>query len=208
MNLPNDEFLREKFLEYFNELEGYALRSERFYDSLNAFTNKEALAASMVLWLEAAFIQGAKTSKKPNFEELQLQMTHSIERNNLLISELMKEDLLDEDGYPTYAALEIIKIWDWNDAKGWFDFIQSIWHLKSWGWNEYDEPHEWSESEKYKNVMVHRYNISTAGWSGNESIIRAMQSNEMLWDLNWVESRRGGHYIFELRTFDDEVEEV
>ena len=69
MNLPNDEFLREKFQEYFHELEGYTLRSERFYDSLNAFTNKEALAASMVLWLEAAFIQGAKTSKKLNIDD-------------------------------------------------------------------------------------------------------------------------------------------
>jgi len=26
----------------------------------------------------------------------------------------------------------------------------------------------------------------------------------MMWYLNWVESRRGGHYIFELKEFNDE----
>jgi hypothetical protein len=48
----------------------------------------------------------------------------------------------------------------------------------------------------------HRYYISTAGWSGNESIIYAMQENNLMWSLNWVQSRRGGHYIFELELED------
>jgi len=48
------------------------------------------------------------------------------------------------------------------------------------------------------------YNISTGGWSGNESIIHEMQENSMMWHLNWVQSCRGGHYIFELREFKDE----
>ena len=109
-----------------------------------------------------------------------------------------EENFLDEDGYPTDNALELIAKWPSSDAKGWFEFIENIWHLKSWGWKEKDEPHDWKE-----NTMVHRYHISTAGWSGNESIIRAMQSNEMMWHLNWVQSRRGGHYIFELREFDE-----
>ena len=44
--------------------------------------------------------------------------------------------------------------------------------------------------------------ISTAGWSGNESIIYAMQNNKsMLWNLTWVQSRRGGHHIFELKEY-------
>jgi hypothetical protein len=25
----------------------------------------------------------------------------------------------------------------------------------------------------------------------------------MMWHLNWVQSRRGGHYIFELKDFDE-----
>lgn len=42
-----------------------------------------------------------------------------------------------------------------------------------------------------------RYTFSTGGWSGNEDLIRAMEQNWMIWSLTWVQSRRGGHYIFE-----------
>ena len=42
----------EKFLEWFNKVEGFGLRSERFYTSL------DELAASMMLWLKAAYEQG------------------------------------------------------------------------------------------------------------------------------------------------------
>lgn len=107
-------------------------------------------------------------------------------------------DFLDEDGYPTEQALEVIEKWHWDDISGWFKFIQGIWYLNSWGWKEKDEPHDWNEKfEKYKSRMVHRHYVSTGGWSGNESIIGAMQRNDMMWHLNWVQSRRGGHYIFE-----------
>ena len=101
---------------------------------------------------------------------------------------------LDEDGYPAEQALERIEYWPYNDPKGWFEFIFSIWHFGAWGCKEKDEPHEWKE-----NTMVHRYYISTGGWSGNEDIIRAMQQNHVLWSDTWVQSRRGGHYILEMK---------
>jgi len=113
-------------------------------------------------------------------------------------------EMLDDDGYPTEAALDVVKLWHWNDAKGWFKFIESIWHLRSLCWKEAEQDHEWNEFEQYKDKMVHRYYISTAGWSGNESIIGAMQDNGMMWHLTWVQSRRGGHYIFELKEFDND----
>jgi hypothetical protein len=114
-------------------------------------------------------------------------------------------EMLDEDGYPTDACLDVIELWHWSDPKGWFEFIKGCWHLSSWGWNEVDEPHEWASwDNQYKDKIVHKYHISTAGWSGNESIIRSMQKNNMMWYLNWEQSRRGGHYIFELRELDDE----
>ena len=113
--------------------------------------------------------------------------------------DLMNEDLLDEDGYPTFAALEIIRTWHWSDSRGWFEFIKSIWYMASWGWSEREADHEYRKDEK-----VYVYNISTAGWSGNESIIREMQKCDMMWHLNWVQSRRGGHYIFELKEFKNE----
>lgn len=106
---------------------------------------------------------------------------------------------LDEDGYPTEDALELIEKWHFNDAKGWFDFIHNIWYMSSWRWGEKEDKHDFYEDRK-----VYRYNVSTAGWSGNEGIIRAMERNSMMWHLNWVQSRRGGHYIFELYEFNDE----
>jgi hypothetical protein len=108
-------------------------------------------------------------------------------------------EFLDEDGYPTNDALHLIEEWHFSDPKGFFAFIESIWHLRSWGWTEGVGEHDWDKDKE-----VYRYNISTAGWSGNESIIKSMQKNEMMWFSNWVQSRRGGHYIFELKEFDDE----
>jgi hypothetical protein len=133
-------------------------------------------------------------------KEVEKQIAENKARIQFLLD---NADFLDEDGYPTEHALEVIEKWHWDDAKGWFKFIGGIWYFHSWGWKEIDEPHEWNKLDQYKDKIVHRYYISTAGWSGNESIIRAMQNNSMMWHLNWVESRRGGHYIFELKEFEE-----
>ncbi len=112
-------------------------------------------------------------------------------------------EMLDDGGYPTDAALDAIKLWHFSDARGWFKFIEGLWWHSSMLWKEDDVPHDLRSFKGYEDKMVHRYWISTGGWSGNESIIRAMQeNNHMLWTLNWVQSRRGGHYIFELKEFE------
>lgn len=106
-------------------------------------------------------------------------------------------EYLDEDGYPTDAALDKIAHWE-GDLTEIFEFIHSIWHLKSWGWHS-----EETNDDILKDRKVIRYDISTAGWSGNEDIIRAMQENFWLWHLTWVQSRRGGHYIFQIKKDDN-----
>lgn len=106
---------------------------------------------------------------------------------------LAEEEMLDEDGYPTIAAETVVSLWPWEDKKGWFLFIESIWHLRSWGWHESTEPKDYP-----KDKTVQRFDISTAGWSGNESLIHAMEKNSFMWATTWVQSRRGGHYIFEI----------
>ena len=133
-------------------------------------------------------------------DKLKQQMNDDIATSKKAIFDLIEHnELLDEDGYPTDAALDVIKLWHWTDAKGWFEFVKGIWQYASWGWKELEEDHDYREGTK-----VYHYYISTAGWSGNESIIRAMQQCEMMWHLNWVQSRRGGHYIFELKEFNDD----
>ena len=125
-------------------------------------------------------------------EDWQATMEQDIAESKEKINLLMDDLLLDDDGYPTDSALDIVKLWHWSDSKGWFKFINSIWYLRSWGWHEGLE-----KDERNQDNEVYRYNISTAGWSGNESIIHAMQQTDMLWTMTQVQSRRGGHYIFE-----------
>lgn len=45
----------DKFEDWFDEIENYGMRSERFFDSLDQFTSKQAYDANLVLWLRAAF---------------------------------------------------------------------------------------------------------------------------------------------------------
>ena len=106
--------------------------------------------------------------------------------------------LLDDDGYPTKYALDLIWFWHFSDPRGWFDFIQSIWYMSDWGWKEAEAIDEFFNDQKITAIYV-----STAGWSGNESIIKSMQKSDMLWHLTWAQSRRGGHYIFEIKDRDD-----
>jgi hypothetical protein len=100
---------------------------------------------------------------------------------------------LDDDGYPTVDALRLIENFHHELAVTWFDFIHGLWYASDWRWSSAAVPHRFREGE-----TVLKFEISTAGWSGNESIIKAMQKNEMLWWMTHYQTRRGGHYTFEL----------
>jgi hypothetical protein len=105
---------------------------------------------------------------------------------------------LDEDGYPTAELLDLIEHWNYLALSELFEFIKPLWRFADSGY--------WKECESIDEITGKKsycYHLSTAGWSGNESIIHAMQVNRLVWSLTWVQSRRGGHYIFELREFDD-----
>lgn len=121
-----------------------------------------------------------------------------------LKAKLMQEEFIDDDGYPTDAALELVEKWYWGDCKGLLEFIHSIWHLKSWGWTEVDASTLSRESDDYDEKGGTLLFVSTGGWSGNESLIGAFRSNDMAWHLCWIESRRGGHYIFKQHEFKDD----
>jgi hypothetical protein len=101
---------------------------------------------------------------------------------------------VDDEGYPTEAMLEKIEKWDasegsYNDL---MKFIKPYWRY-SFEWY-------WSETE-YESEGI-EYSISTGGWSGNEDIIRALQMNRLFWCLYWLQSRRGGHYIFKVKDYE------
>jgi hypothetical protein len=96
-------------------------------------------------------------------------------------------DLLDEDGYPTDDCLTAICKW-----KGSFTelmkSIKPLWNFSNMGY--------WTEYPRTGRTVYH---LSTAGWSGNESIIRQLERNRVFWSMSFCSHHRGGHYVFEIR---------
>jgi len=93
--------------------------------------------------------------------------------------------------YPTDEELDLIESWDYNDFKGLMLVIEDLW--------SYPDYFSVEVGKSFINKKVLKYDISTGGWSGNEDIIAAMMDNTMFWSLCWEESRRGGHYKFEVK---------
>ena len=98
----------------------------------------------------------------------------------------------DEDGYPTEETLEKIKKWEYSD--GWLELMQFV--GKAWHWPEYCTA---TDALNYWDKPVLRYRLVTGGWSGNESIITALEGNFIFWNMCWQESHRGGKHIFEIK---------
>ncbi|MFS0885353.1 hypothetical protein [Aeromicrobium sp. 179-A 4D2 NHS] len=92
-------------------------------------------------------------------------------------------DLLDDDGYPTDEAIEYIENFR-GTPQHLTTLIADLWHL-------YDiEPVSDPETGHVTVELV------TCGWSGNESIISALnQTSYRL--LGWQSSERGGRHVYE-----------
>jgi len=106
----------------------------------------------------------------------------------------MNNPTLDTDGYPTEETLKAISEWDDLSDEGYLVWVQFI--KKAWHWPDYVFEGE-SENLMVRERNKHVLRISTGGWSGNESIISAMQEN-IFWMVNFLNHRTGGHYEFKL----------
>lgn len=93
-------------------------------------------------------------------------------------------DVLDDDGYPTDEFLNHVAAWDFR--KGHDSLLQ-------YAMKGHIYPNYRSRVVEDGRAV---WRISTGGWSGNESILAALQENRMFWMVCWQESRRGGHYVF------------
>lgn len=91
---------------------------------------------------------------------------------------------MDLDGYPESDDLDRISHWNENDPHGLIKFITRLW----WPGDGY------GVQLRGRVLSLHTY-----GWSGNESIISALQDN-LFWVFYWEKSFRGGHYWFRLNT--------
>jgi hypothetical protein len=90
----------------------------------------------------------------------------------------------DADGYPTERTEATIAQWGADDATGLMEFVAKAWKYPEWF------------KQVGENDSGHIWEVSTGGWSGNESLIYAMQANLVFWMVCWAESSRGGHYQF------------
>ena len=100
-------------------------------------------------------------------------------------------DLVDDNGYPTEELLTIVR--NWSPDAGYdelLEFIKNYWRYGDCGYWSGPIPYKWFSEEGVD------YDISTAGWSGNEDIIGALKDNQIFWLTCWYKSQRGGHYTF------------
>jgi hypothetical protein len=94
--------------------------------------------------------------------------------------------MIDADGYPTEQTLDIITNFNpfTDNLDRFIDYLMSNWI------NGYPP-----EFDKEDGILK----LSTAGWSGCESVIEALQQNHTFWTLFWYSTTRGGHYVFKFK---------
>ena len=99
----------------------------------------------------------------------------------------------DGEGYPTEETLRIIRDWPClglPDMEAVMDFVGQAWH-----WPEY-----WAKQTRWRDrrggSRRTRYVFSTSGWSGNESLVEAIEANALLQVIGAWSWRRGGHYEY------------
>lgn len=103
----------------------------------------------------------------------------------------------DEDGYPTEESLNHIAKFDILNGRAFLSFSERCFSKYYGSWKELkDSPYSNPEINCGKPFQALR--IATGGWSGNESVVSAMESNP-IWGLLWKASFSGGLYILELR---------
>ena len=93
----------------------------------------------------------------------------------------------EDDGYPDDKELQEIRGaagFHPEEARALLERVRHLWH-----WSNY--------ATVTKTGDKLRHEFCTGGWSGNESLIHALQDNTMFWLRWWHLSERGGRYVFE-----------
>jgi hypothetical protein len=88
--------------------------------------------------------------------------------------------------YPTEAQLRMIRNWKGTYRELW-NYVVGLWHWPDWG------------VKVTKGDIHDELELHTGGWSGNESLINALEKSKchffMFFYEKWL---RGGHYFFEV----------
>lgn len=107
---------------------------------------------------------------------------------------------LDDEGYPTEETLRVVREWTFRNFSDFDRLLEYV--QRAWRYPVYFQRAK-RRFRPFPSHSLHRqWHVSTGGWSGNEDLIGALQDNRMFWLTCWVQSQRGGHYIFETREDD------
>ena len=98
----------------------------------------------------------------------------------------------DEDGYPSVEALTRITKTENVACGGCLDFVRDIWN-DSYGTVSF----ELRPEERAIVGEGQMLRLTTGGWSGNESIIEALEANYVIRVLTWRLSAAGGLHIYQ-----------
>lgn len=109
-------------------------------------------------------------------------------KQRIMEEEFFKSDPSSRHPYPSESILDDIKAWSPNGFKLQCEELKSLFF-------EYGRFSSEVISDEEGKKQIHVY-IATGGWSGNEEIIGALQSNFLWWSMNWQSSMRGGAYTF------------
>lgn len=96
-----------------------------------------------------------------------------------------------DNGYPHEEETERIRLWkivDNDDFHAVMSYVAARWKYPDY-WEVHDRLNTIGQPEK-------EYVFSTGGWSGNESLVLAIEQNailQMVGAQSWV---RGGHYVY------------
>ncbi len=105
-------------------------------------------------------------------------------------------ELTDGD-YPSAGTLKRIQKAKPREA---LELAQRAWHWDGWATRTL-RPEELAMVRRHHEdePMPEFYRFATGGWSGNESIIAALDRNFLVAGMCWELSARGGLHVYELR---------
>ena len=91
------------------------------------------------------------------------------------------------NGYPDESILRKIKRWDGKDVTKMVNLIEESWNITYGAYQI-----KWINSKRYKLTLI------TGGWSGNESVMAAINKNKWFDMFYWQMSKRGGLHEYEI----------
>lgn len=111
----------------------------------------------------------------------------------------MKEPTFDIDGDITYATAVYLRNFDnamGDNQSAYWNFVYKCFDI------------DYGSFSYVVRDNMKLITMVTGGWSSNENVINCIMGNYLVNTVNWVLSRRGGYYEFEIKEEFDWLKEL